>query len=342
MQDDARDMPEYTLFKVIDQQSKPLRTTLKVDEKDLLMEVNTGASVSLISETTFQEVWGKDATLLIQPAKVKLCTYTGQEISVVGSTVVRVQSDEKVEHLPLLVVSGRGPCLLGRDWLTKLRLDWKSIFNLRTREGVEDLLERHSEVFKPELGTVRGMKAKLFVDPEARPQFCKARSVPYALRPKVEAELERLEKEDIIVPVKVSDWATPIVPVLKSDGTVRICGDYRLTVNAALKLEVYPLPRIEDLFASLSGGKAFSELDLSHAYHQLLLEEESQKYCTINTHKGLYSYKKLPFGVASAPVLLQRTMENLLQGLPQVCVYIDDILVTGWMDKEHIRNHGKY
>ncbi len=86
VQDEASDTPEYTLFNIIDQQSELLRTTLRVDEKDLLMEVDTGSSVSLISETTFQEVWGKDATLLIQPAKVKLCTYTGQEISVVGST----------------------------------------------------------------------------------------------------------------------------------------------------------------------------------------------------------------------------------------------------------------
>ena len=78
-----------------------------------------------------------------------------------------------------------------------------------------------------------------------------------------------------------------MVPVLKSDGTVCICGDYQLTVNPALKREVYPLPRIEDLFASLSGGKVFSKLDLLHAYQQLQLEKESQKYCTINTQGAL-------------------------------------------------------
>ena len=154
---------------------------------------------------------------------------------------------------------------------------------------------------------------KLVVEPDVPARFCKARVVPYALRRKVEAELERLEKEEIIAPVQFADWATLIVPVLKDDGTVCICGDYRLTVNSALTTEVYPLPRIEDLFASLPGGKVFSKLDLSHAYQQLKLDEESQKYCTINTSKGLYQFKRLLFGIASAPAIFQRTMENLLR-----------------------------
>jgi hypothetical protein len=111
-------------------------------------------------------------------------------------------------------------------------------------------------------------------------------------------------------PVQFSDWATPIVPVRKSDGGVQICGDYKITFNRAAKLERYPIPRIEELFASLSGGKTFSKLDLSHAYLQVPLDEQSQKYVTINTHKGLFKYTRLPFGIASAPSIFQRVMEN--------------------------------
>lgn len=117
---------------------------------------------------------------------------------------------------------------------------------------------------------------------------------------------------------------------------MRICGDYKLTVNAVSKTNPYPLPRIEDIFASLAGGKAFSTLDLEHAYQQVPLAEAARKYTTVNTHKGLFQYQRLPFGIASAPGIFQRTMETILQDLPHVCVYLDDILVTGPSEQEHL------
>ena len=89
------------------------------------------------------------------------------------------------------------------------------------------------------------------------------------MRERVEAELERLLQQGIIEPVQFSDWATPIVQVLKPDGDKQICGDYKLTVNAVAKLDTYPLPRIDDFFTSLAGGKYFSKLDLAQAYLQL-------------------------------------------------------------------------
>ena len=116
----------------------------------------------------------------------------------------------------------------------------------------------------------------------------------------------------VLEPIQLSEWATPIVQVIEPDGTIRICGDYKITVNQASKLDSYLLPLIEDLLASLA---SFSKLDLSHAYQQLELEKSSRPYVTINTHKGLFHYTRLPFGVSSAPAIFQRTMDNILQGL---------------------------
>lgn len=184
---------------------------------------------------------------------------------------------------------------------------------------------------------MEGVEAHLEVQEGATPRFHRPRSVPYALRGAVEQDLERLERLSVIEKVQYSDWAAPIVPVPKGDGGIRICGDYKVTVNPVLKVDQYPVPTAEDLFATLAGGQTFTKLDLSHAYQQVLLDPESHKYVTINTHKGLYQYTRLPFGIASAPAVFQQIMEKILHGIPRVVVYLDDILITGKDDVEHLQ-----
>ena len=82
----------------------------------------------------------------------------------------------------------------------------------------------------------------------------------------MDKEIDHLVKEGVIQPVTHSDWAAPVVPVVKRDGSVRLCGDYKITVNKIAKFDSYPLPRIDNLFASLSGGSTYTKLDLAHAY----------------------------------------------------------------------------
>ena len=154
----------------------------------------------------------------------------------------------------------------------------------------------------------------------------------------MEAELDRLKEQNVIEPVTFSEWAASIVPVLKNNNSVCICGDFKLTVNPVTKLDHYPIPKIEDLFTKLSGGVTFSKLDLSQAYQQLQLEEESKKYIVINSHHGLFCYNRLPFGVSSAQGIFQRTMESLLHEIPRTIVYLDDILVTGISEGDHLKN----
>ena len=152
------------------------------------------------------------------------------------------------------------------------------------------------------------------------------------MKPKVEVELKRLEKEGILRKAKFSDWATPIVPVAKSNGAVRICGDPQL------QTEEYPLPRIDDIFAKLTGRQKFTKIDLRQAYHQMEVEEESQEYLTINTHQGLYRYNRLVFGITSAPAIWQRSMDQILEGVEGTSCILDDMIITGKDDKEHLEN----
>ena len=140
---------------------------------------------------------------------------------------------------------------------------------------------------------MKEMKIKLQVDSQATLKFYQPRPVPYSQKTGFEKGLDRLESEGVI-----ENWAPPIVPVVKPNGSIRICGDYKLTVNPAAKVETYPLPRIEDIFASQVGSSSC---------------QEAQKLTVVNTHKGQYKYRRMPFGITSAPAMFQRTVETILQ-----------------------------
>ena len=116
----------------------------------------------------------------------------------------------------------------------------------------------------------------------------KARTVPFAMKAAVELKIERMENEGILKSVPFSEWASLIVIVPKSDGRLRICGDYKRTVNPCLDNDTLTQPTPEELFSKINVGKKFSKIDSSQAYLQMQLEEQSQKYLTINTSKGLY------------------------------------------------------
>lgn len=231
--------------------------------------------------------------------------------------------------------------------MTKIHLDWHNLFSpshgqlavgQENDERIEHMKERYAEIFKVELGTVKGVTATLHLKENVKPVFQRARPVPYAIRPAVEKELKRMEEEGIIEPVEVSEWATPIVSVPKTDGSVRVCGDYKGTVNPAIQTEQFPIPTLDEIRGKVSTWKKFTKIDLRSAYQQLVLDKASQQLCTINTHKGLFRYTRLPFGISSSPAIWQRFIEQVLAGLEGTCVIMDDLLVGGINDEEHLRN----
>ncbi|KAK9515825.1 hypothetical protein VZT92_026433 [Zoarces viviparus] len=272
-------------------------------------------------------------------SKVKLKAYNGGRIPVLGQIIAKVVYEGQTVTLPLLVVKGNGSTLCGRNWLRKLKLNWEQIKHLYEAKctSLSEVLDKYSEVFREELGTLKDVKASIRVKPDAPPKFCKHRPLPFAMKDRVEEELRKLEEANIISPVKHSKWAAPVVPVVKKDKSLRLCGDYKVSANQAVETETYPLPRLEELLATLSGGKIFSKIDLATAYQQVLLDDDSKKYTTINTHRGLFVYNRLPFGISSAPSIFQRIMENLMKGLP-VVVFLDDLLIMGRTEKEHLHN----
>jgi len=127
--------------------------------------------------------------------------------------------------------------------------------------------------------------------------------------------------------VKFSEWTSLIVIIPKKNDSIRICIDCKVTINKFIQTHHYPLPNIEDLFASMSGCAMYCVLDLSGAYQQLELSTNSREYLTINTLKGLFRFTRLTFGVASAPAIFQSTIDQILLGSKNVFCYLDDILI---------------
>ena len=315
----------YSMFKMNSEFRDTDQVTIMVTIEDSLvqMEIDTGASVSLISQQAYDTLWSnKNNKPDLEECTDVFKTYTGEAVPALGKLNVNVIVNDQQMILPLYVALGKCPNLLGRNWLGQLRLNWKDVhdFQRSKKTGLETMLQKYSHLFDHDLGEIKGVCAKIYVNENAVPKFCKARPLPYAMKDKVSDELDHLEKQGIIQKVKSSDWAAPVVPVIKSDGrSLRLCGDYKVTINAASKCHKYPIPRIEDIYATLSGGKIFSKIDLSNAYLQVPLHEDSRKFTTINTHKGLYQYTRLLFGVSSSPGIYQRSMDDMLRGISGVC-----------------------
>jgi len=143
---------------------------------------------------------------------------------------VSIKYNDHSACVPLLILKGDGPTLLGRNWLHTLKLDWKAIYAVQQSNPLQVLLQKYQAIFQQSLGTLKGFKAHIHVDPAAKPKYCKARSIPYAFKAK--EELDRLVKEGILEPIRVG------IPVLKPDNkSVRICGDFKQTVNPVAKLD---------------------------------------------------------------------------------------------------------
>lgn len=333
---ETSDSEYLSLNRVGEAATPPIKVSMLINSKPHVFELDTGAAVTIMSQSVFQKSFPE---LVPEESSLLLKTYSGEQLQVKGEVDVQVRYERQTQVLSLAIVAGSGPSLLGRDWLQNIQLDWREVKAVAHNAvgSLGYLLDKYGDLFDEEVGTIKGFKAKLHVKPDTRPKFFKHRAVPYALRGAVEDELDRLEREGVIEKVTHSEWATPVVAVPKADGRVRLCGDFKITVNPSLEADPYPLPKAEDLFATLAGGKHFTKLDLTQAYLQCELDSESQKYCTINTHRGLYQYKRLPFGISTAPAIFQKTMDTILQGIDGAMCYIDDILVTGATEEEHLR-----
>ena len=268
-EDQAPDMESESLFHVDAHGVCPIQVSVILDGKSTIMEVDTGASVSLMSNSQFTSLF-PEAKLC--PSNVCLKTYTSEAVTVLGEAMIEVQYQEQVKSLPLVVVQGSGPALFGRNWLNVIRLNWHQIAYtapFSRNKQLQEVINQYPSVFETGLGTFKVSKAHLSVKENTTPVFHRPRPIPFAIRKAVEDELTSLVNAGILEKVDHSEWAAPIVPVPKRDGRFRICGDYKVTISPHLEVDQHPLPKPEELFSALAGGIQFTKLDLAQAYQQV-------------------------------------------------------------------------
>jgi transposase InsO family protein len=187
------------------------------------------------------------------------------------------------------------------------------------------------------LGHCTKVQAHIQLIQNAIPKFFKPRPLPFAYLDSVKEEIQRNVERGIMERIDTSPWAAPIVPIRKPTGKIRICGDFKVTINSQILVDQHPIPSIDELLTRLNNGEKFTKLDLTDAYLQVELDEPSKQLVVINTPLGLFRYNRMPFGVANAPAIFQRIMDQVLAGITNSIAYLDDILITGQNEEDHFK-----
>nr|XP_028572340.1 uncharacterized protein K02A2.6-like [Podarcis muralis] len=303
---------------------------VKIEGQQCDMEVDSGSGFTIVSDQTARTFFPSGKLPPLEPFLATLQSYSAGRIHVMGMCAVRVQFRDKQAVLKLVIAKGSCPSLLGTDWFPALGLSISGLNSIQTcPEMSEALCKEFAGLFNGKLGCYKGPPVDFELDPGVAPIRLKPRRVPFALQPKIEAELDKLVKQGALSPVDSAKWETPIVTPFKANGEVRICADYKCTINKALRGNSYPIPVVSHLLAKLAEGKVFAKIDLAQAYQQLPVTPQSAEAQTIVTHKGAFRVNRLQFGVCVAPGIFQGLMERLLRGLPGVLPFFDDVLIAG-------------
>jgi len=300
--------------------------------------VDSGASCNIVSEVTLQEL-----AVDLLPCDRQLFPY-GVSIPLVvkGKFSAEVSHKDKKMVAEFVVVKGKSVSLIGAK--TAMRLGVLRVGDLQDdavnmvnkSKGFEYLKSKYEKCFKG-LGKLTQYQLKLHIDENVKPIAQPIRRVPFNLRQGIEEKLDELQDLDIIEPVEgPTSWVSAPVAVPKSGNLndIRLCLDMR-RVNEAILRTRHPIPTIDELLLDMNGAQIFSKLDLKWGFHQIELAPESRHITTFVTHKGLFRYKRLMFGVSCAPEEYQNILQQVLQGCEGVKVIADDIIVYGSNEEEH-------
>ncbi|XP_018359746.1 PREDICTED: uncharacterized protein K02A2.6-like [Trachymyrmex cornetzi] len=321
--------------------SKKYFTTVVIEGQPQTFEVDSGAGVTLLPRKEFKKL---NLSNKPRTSTIAFRSYSNNVFLPDGEIKVEVCYKDKVSFEKMYIVPDNMSPLLGRSWIRNLNINLQEIDKelgantidpqIPAINNIENIINHFPDIFEEKIGCVPEFLISLQLREGAKPIFHKGREIPYALREKVEKELDDLEAAGIISKVTLSDWGSPLVVIPKTDGGVRLCVDYKMGVNQRLISANYPIQRIDEILNSLRDSRFFCRLDLFKAYLHLKVDKESSEIQTISTHRGTYRMNRLSFGIKTAPSEFNRIIDQILSGLNKTLSYFDDIIVHGSTKEE--------
>ena len=304
---------------------------MNVNNVPISMIVDSGASCNIINSDIPRKLVNNGAKCVQK--KTKIYPYSSPAIishHYIQGTISYNGIDVSTR---LIVIDGEDSFLLGKDTAEELGVLRIEINAMNT----ESIINEYPNVTQKKLGKLQNMSVDLHIDISVPATIQKHYRIPFHLRSKVKAEIQRLLEEDIIEEVHgPTEWLSPVVVVPKPNSEyIRICVDMRKP-NVAIQRTRHVTPTLDELISNMKNSKVFSKIDLKNGYHKLVLSPKSRRYITaFSTHMGLYQYKRLAFGTSSAAEVFQHIISSLINDIPGARNISDDIIIYGRNEISH-------
>lgn len=333
-ENDSDETPEdLPVYNVGDRDDEAIQC--RVGGVQIVMLIDSGSKHNLIDDTTWELMKLRDVKITNQrlDKSKRFLAYGRIPLKLITTFDAELEVDDNGNLLRTnttfyVIEKGQQP-LMGK--LTAQKLGVLTVGLPSTRSLSIRKIDSSSKTFPK----MKGIKLNIPIDRTVPPVIQPLRRCPIPLLEKVENKLTELLEMDIIERVmKPTSWVSPLVPILKENGELRLCIDMR-RANQAIQRLNHPLPVFEDLVSRFRNAKFFTSLDIKQAFHQVELAEDCRDVTTFITNWGLYRYKRLLFGINCAPELFQNLMESILGGCRNTVVFIDDIMIFGETEDEH-------
>ena len=338
---------------------------LKLNDKVLhTVKVDSGAQANVIAKSTLKSIL-PDVNYC--PTNVTLSAYGGYSLPVVGSVKIKCNSENDLKNYSLcefIVVDANVKTVLGLNssiTMKFIKVPSEKLISTfqkvearnektgpsdiqanstipsggKTKEDLTKLVSEFKDVFdNTEVGCIKNYEYEIKLSADSVPKVSKTRPTPFSKKDKIEKELDRMVKLDVIEPVEEpTDWVNTYVAVEKEDKT-RICLDPN-ALNKYVQREHMHLPTVDDIYSEIRNGKFYSKIDLKDGYWQIPLTRSSSLLTTFQTHIGRFKFKRLPFGLNSANEVFQKRVSQVFGGIKGVKVMYDDVLIFGSTEEEH-------